>query len=484
MNTLLPYQKRWIADESDVKIIEKSRRVGITWVEASLAVLTASAHAGKDVYYISYNMEFTKEFVRTCAGWAKTLNQAASALEEVILKDGDDDITAYRISFPSGFKIMGLPGRATTLRGRQGVVIIDEAAFCENLKDIIKAAMALLMWGGQVRIISTHNGEDNYYNEIIKDTRAGRYPYSLHRVTLDDALRDGLYERISLLKKEAYSKEKEAEWRAELIKTYGDGAEEELFCIPSKTGSRYFPRALIESCMEDGIPVFPFSVPDEFTFFPDSRREKEIENWLFDEVAPILPKESSGNIYIGMDFARSGDLSEILITIEQENLIIKTVALLELRNIPFSQQFQILKYLAFEIPGFSSMALDARGNGQMLAEMMAQELGPVYVHQVMLSLGFYAEYFPKLKGRFEDKQFILPKSLELIEDFRTVGLKKGVPVILEHTGSTSRRTRRHGDSVIATLLNLYAVLNDEGGQREYAYEGISSGNSFRQEKRL
>ncbi len=41
-DVLLPYQKRWIADESPLKIAEKSRRTGITWAEAADAALTAS----------------------------------------------------------------------------------------------------------------------------------------------------------------------------------------------------------------------------------------------------------------------------------------------------------------------------------------------------------------------------------------------------------------------------------------------------------
>lgn len=41
-NTLLGYQKRWIADDSQLKIAEKSRRTGLTWAEAADDVLIAS----------------------------------------------------------------------------------------------------------------------------------------------------------------------------------------------------------------------------------------------------------------------------------------------------------------------------------------------------------------------------------------------------------------------------------------------------------
>jgi len=40
---LLPYQQAWVADPSAVKICEKSRRVGLSWAEASDDALTAAA---------------------------------------------------------------------------------------------------------------------------------------------------------------------------------------------------------------------------------------------------------------------------------------------------------------------------------------------------------------------------------------------------------------------------------------------------------
>ena len=43
---LLPYQKRWIADSSQLKIAEKSRRTGLTWAEAADAAQDVVIPAG------------------------------------------------------------------------------------------------------------------------------------------------------------------------------------------------------------------------------------------------------------------------------------------------------------------------------------------------------------------------------------------------------------------------------------------------------
>src|SRR5205807_621971 len=120
----------------------------------------------------------------------------ARAIEEIAIRDEARDILAYRIRFASSHKIVALSSRPSNLRGVQGCAVIDEAAFHEDLPGLLKAALAFTMWGGCVRIISTHNGADSTFNELIADIRAGRKPYSLHRITFGQAVAQGLYKKI------------------------------------------------------------------------------------------------------------------------------------------------------------------------------------------------------------------------------------------------------------------------------------------------
>ena len=65
-DVFMPYQQRWVADDADVKVIEKGRRIGISWAEAADAVLTAAAGyyaGGMDVWYIGYNKDMAVEFI-------------------------------------------------------------------------------------------------------------------------------------------------------------------------------------------------------------------------------------------------------------------------------------------------------------------------------------------------------------------------------------------------------------------------------------
>jgi phage FluMu gp28-like protein len=53
---LLPYQKRWIEDAAAVKVWEKSRRIGASYVEALASVLEAakSKEAGGQSTYFTF----------------------------------------------------------------------------------------------------------------------------------------------------------------------------------------------------------------------------------------------------------------------------------------------------------------------------------------------------------------------------------------------------------------------------------------------
>ena len=96
---MLPYQQRWIADKAQVKVEEKSRRVGLSWAEAADSALEAAASSGQDVWYIGYNKDMAIEFILDVAQWAVHFNEVADAIEcgEEVFKDGDEDIVGVEV---------------------------------------------------------------------------------------------------------------------------------------------------------------------------------------------------------------------------------------------------------------------------------------------------------------------------------------------------------------------------------------------------
>lgn len=471
----LPYQQKWAGDTAQVKVIEKSRRIGLSWSEAGDDTLFAASASGSDVWYIGYNKDMAEEFINDCAWWARKYEDVVGtigAIEEQVIQDDGKDILTFRIRFASGHKIVALSSRPSNLRGKQGRVIIDEAAYHEDLNALIKSAIAMLIWGGDVRIISTHDGDAGQFNELVRDIRAGRKPYSLHRVTLDDALDQGFYRRICLKLGTVWSRQAQDQWRQNLIDSYGSGADEELFCIPSHGSGAFLTRSLIEGCMSTALQVFRFSVEDEFTFLPEDTRMSELLAWCEENLQPILesldPKRRS---YFGEDFGRSGDLTVLIPLVETQGATFEAPFVVELRNVPFRQQEQVVCYLLDRLPRFSHGSFDARGNGQFLAEVVAQRYGQSRISQVMPSEKWYRDNMGRYKAAFEDKTIMLPQDADIIDDHRAFRMINGVGRLPDSKTSGGRNNQRHGDSGIAGAMAWHATGQEGGGETEYESVG-------------
>ncbi|MGD9638374.1 MAG: terminase family protein [Alphaproteobacteria bacterium] len=467
---LLPYQIKWHSDKSAIRICEKSRRIGFSWgalaAEAALEAASTKEAGGMDQFYMGYNMRMAAEFIGDCAFFAKAYGFAISATEvwkeTVIIENERRDIVTYKIEMASGHKIEALSSNPHNWRSRQGHARIDEAAFHRGLFEVVKGALAFKMWGGRIDIVSTHNGEDNDFNAYIKDVKAGKLPWSLHRVTFDDALKDGFYERVCLVKGLEYSKKAEEEYREAIYADYpsSDDAAEELDCRPKRGSGAYFTRMLIEHCQKDGIPILRYSKPAEFVV--DINRQKITQDWINDVLKPVIDNlPPSKRTVFGMDFGRDGDLSVVWVLQCENKMLWKTAFVVELRTIPFDIQWQITKYVMKNLPLFHHVKFDARGNGQEHAEKALQAFGSNYVDCVMLTQAWYAEWFPKYHSAYENKEIIVPKSEDIIADHRNVILKNGKPGMGDTRTKGSDGGFRHGDSAVAGLL-AWAAARTEG----------------------
>lgn len=459
---LLKYQQDWVADDSDLKVAEKSRRVGLTWAEASDNVLTAARSrqgGGMNVYYIGYNMDMAIEYIEACAMWARVFNQVAEDVEEgeEVFKDGDDEksIKTYTIRFASGFRIVALSSRPANLRGKQGVVVIDEAAFHGALGELLKAALALLIWGGKVRVISTHDGDQNPFNELVNEIRGGGRKGSVHRITFMEAVEQGLYGRVCMRKGAVWDVDAQAAWVASVYAFYGPAAEEELDVVPSQGSGAWLTTALVEQRMY-GAPVLRYNCPKGFEQQSDNARRTAVQEWLDLEVGPLLDAlDPELQSVFGQDFGRSGDLTVMVPAQIEQSLRRRIPFLLELRNMPHKQQDQVAQYVIKRLPRFVKAAVDARGNGNAVAEFLAQEFGYSRVALVMATETWYRENMPPLKQAFEDDTIAVPRDKDVLGDLRAIKMIKGVARVPERsTGKDGGQ--RHGDAGIAIALMYYA----------------------------
>jgi phage FluMu gp28-like protein len=452
----LPYQKRVFvsAMAEKVTIVEKSRRTGVTWAACAAMVMIASAAGGMDCFYIGYNLEMAREAIDTCADWAKTFNQVVEEMSEFLFEDEPDkSIKAFRIRFASGKEIVALPSRPRSLRGMQGFVCVDEAAFHDDLDELLKAAFALLMWGGRVLVISTHNGVSNPYNLLVKScaARGGEKHYSLIRVDLDEALDEGLARRIMLKSGEAWSPDAEAKWRADVIAFYGDAADEELYCIPSEGDGAWLPAPLIEARARAGIPVLRLTRPDAFTFWAEHLRSRDIDDWCKENLAPILKGlDPTLAHYLGGDYGRISDLTVLWPLAVTKTLRRVTPFVVEMRNVPFDSQRRVLAFICDRLPRFSASKHDATGLGFSTAEFAVQQYGELRTEAVMLNVPWYRENAQPLKTAFEDDWIEIPADADIASDLRLLVVKNGVPQVPALKSGVKKD--RHGDAAVALML--------------------------------
>ncbi|QUN07504.1 hypothetical protein KDN34_02965 [Shewanella yunxiaonensis] len=462
---LLGYQKRWIADDSPLKIAQKSRRTGLTWAQAADDALDASkspSAGGTNCFYVGSQKEMAREYIDAVAMWAKAYDKACSEIGEEVLQDGDKDILTFVVYFASGYKVQALSSRPSNLRGMQGNVTIDEAAFHEHLAEVLKAALALTMWGAKVRLISTHNGVANLFNQLIQDSLAGKKRYSVHTITLDDACRDGLYKRICQVKRTEWSQTAEDEWKAGLLKDTAteDDALEEYYCVPKQSGGQYLPRLLIESAMQPDIPILYLEAPKGFLEWTNDQRAGFVGDWLASELDPLLDQLSPELSHaFGEDFARKGDLTVLAPLEIGKDLQRRVPFLVELRMMTYDQQRQIVLHIMRRLPRLSGAAFDATGNGGYLAEAAALTFGTDLVEQVMLNDPWYREWMPKFKSGFEDGLITIPRHQDILDDLSKIQTINGVPKI-DRSKNAGGTGQRHGDSAIALAMAWRASLMD------------------------
>jgi phage FluMu gp28-like protein len=383
----------------------------------------------------------TREFIDACAMWAKAFNIAAGDVGEFLFDDIDEhgksrSIQAFRIQFASGFEIIALSGKPRNLRGKQGLAIIDEAAFVDSLAELIKAAMAFTIWGGKVVVISTHDGADNPFNQLVDDVRAKRRGGEVIRITFDDAIADGLYERICLVKGETPTPEGKLAFIAKTRADYGDDADEELDCIPRTGSGSLIPPELVVAAQHADA-----GKPDLY---------------------------AKGLCVIGRDVARRRDLS-VIWCFELVGNVLWLRERHEEAGITFADQDAIFDKM-FADYRILRAAIDQTGMGEKVVEDAKARHGD-RVEGVLFTGPNKLDMATALLKRFQDGTIRIPDDANIRADFRAIkrAKAKGDAVRLVNEGTL------HADMFWAAAL---AALMAQTEPLAYAgYQGIPRATS-------
>lgn len=476
---LMAHQVECLKYDVSILAIPKGRRTGITfaWGLNSTLISGAQKSAGGDnVYYIGDTKEKGLEFIGYVGKFARVIAaqqaDSVSGIEEYLFDDQDDkgntrQITAYRVRFASGFQVSALSSRPANIRGLQGVVIIDEAAFHQDVQGVLDAATALLIWGGRIVVISSHNGKNNPFNQFCTDIESGLYgnDAAVFTVTFDDAVENGLFERVCAMKGEVASVESKKAWYSRIRNGYGprkSAMREELDAIPRDGNGVCIPGVWIERAMPEVRPVIRLALDDDFINMSELERESWGKAWIEKKLAPVMATLDPTQRHVfGMDFARHRHFSSLVPMGITPTLRRSVPFILEMHNVPSALQQQLLFYVIDHLPRQSGGAIDATGPGMVLAEYSADRYGRPRIAEISLSRKWYGIWMPKFTGLFEDSMIDLPRDENTAQDLRTIETIDGIPMVaaLEKKDLKDAELVRHGDTAIAGCLANYAALN-------------------------
>ena len=286
---LMRHQAEWIEDDSPLKLGEKGRRTGITFAEALDATLIAAAArsvGGENYFYIGDTKDKGPEFIGYVGHFGKVVAKELAEIHEGVFLDQKADgtinrIPSYIVKFASGFRVEALSSRPENIRGLQGTVCIDEAAFHADVREVLDAVNALLIWESKIRVISTHNGVMNPFNELVKEAKAKKVPFSLHWIPFQKAIDNGLYRRVCMVKGKEWTQAGQDAWEKLIRGSYGVRTakmRQELDAIPAETEGAALTRVQIEACMKAGIPIVRWNRTDDFKNEPEHiRKEMALE---------------------------------------------------------------------------------------------------------------------------------------------------------------------------------------------------------------
>lgn len=391
----LKYQKEWLEDNSQIKFAEKGRREGFTYVQSYEDVRDCVTNAyyrkGRPlkVWFTSADITAAKEYIDYCKEWASFFNNVAKDLGELLI-DEERDVKALCIEFKNGTRIYALSSNPAQFRSKGGKVVIDEYAFHKDQKGLWKAAFASAkMWGYPIRVISTHKGKQTYFYKIIEKIKKGLLNYSLHTVTIFDAVADGLADKI---KGRKLTKEERQEFLDEMRKDAGDEVtwREEFCCEPVDEATAFLTYELINGCKEANV------------------------------VRPFDKLETLGDLYLGYDIARKGHKSVISI-IEKIEKVKYLRYQVELKNMRYRDQKELL-YSFLKLKNLRRACIDATGIGNNLAEDAQIDFGKSKVEMVTFTNASKEEMANLLYIAMEDRNLRLDDNIpqEVIEDFHSI----------------------------------------------------------------
>jgi phage FluMu gp28-like protein len=487
---LLPYQRRWVEDDSPLKIVVKARQIGYSFAASIRALLeclkkkTTWIFLSKGERQSRLLMEKVQEHVQSCGILAQACE--SSFFEGTLIKQ-------LEVRFANGSVIYGLPANPDTARGYAGNVTLDEFAFHADADKIYAALFPSITRGYCLEVISTPNGQQGKFYELAKaagltDEGLGTGGLGLgnpktlapspqplapvwsgHCVDIYEAIRQGLDIDLPLLRAGC---DDETSWQ------------QEYCCQFISTAENFIPPALVAPCVsaeaaKDCPPQFLASAPlpasdsgrpdvripsSEFYLGIDIGRHHDRTVFWVDRVSGTgtLPVLSACVPPVpGTDAALVSGTARMAVPRVAVARLVRTFS-----NTPFAEQLAFARELlslrrsAGILPGrqdggatpeflIRRACIDSTGMGAPLAEALGQEFGP-RVEPVTFTAAVKEDLAYRVKRRIEERLDLIPDAPEITRAF---GAVKKLTTAAGNTRFDAERTDAgHADEFWAKAL--------------------------------
>ena len=165
---LLPFQQRWVTDNSRLKLCVKARQIGLSWCTAYRVVRQKLNKGARLDAWISSRDEVQAQlFLQDAKRFADILNVAAADLGQNVI-DGEGH-TAFSLRFANGLRIHSMSSNVDAQAGKRGDRVLDEFALHPDPRKLYTIAYPGITWGGSLEIFSTHRGTQNYFSELLRE---------------------------------------------------------------------------------------------------------------------------------------------------------------------------------------------------------------------------------------------------------------------------------------------------------------------------
>ncbi|MBQ2732516.1 MAG: terminase family protein [Opitutales bacterium] len=355
-----------------------------------------------------------------CKQWAEAFKLV---IEDEIDEPVSVGLNSKTIRLSNGSHIRAVPGRPDTVRGFTGSVWLTEVAFFEDPFKTWAAIAPTITnpMGGRktATIWSTPNGQDAFFYPIFRDAALGKqqtwttFTNDIYKVN-EAWKKRGRGVDIDELRRminspEMWAQEYECKFidRSSILFTY-----DLIRKVTHHEASINLPAGFLES------------------------RDKQC--------------------FVGVDIGRKHDLTCIYV-LEKVGDIFWTRGITRLRNMPFSEQRDILRYI-LRSRSVVRCFIDKTGVGAQLAEEMEQEFGTWKVECCAITLAFKNAIFMRLRVGFDDKLLRILGDRLLIESLHS--MQQEVSRAGNIRLAAARTEDGHADDAFALAL-AYEASNDD-----------------------